>query len=281
MLRSLCLFALALSACVPVEPPLDREDAHRLPAEAEPVPLPQPTPSTRLQSDLSKASPADIARWALPAAEARAIAAAELLTGFTPRANAIALYEQPRSADYAGLCEVRGYEVWLRVPNENSLTYEQHLDPPLQPYQYRPITRWKVTGSTLGGESACAAERPNRDWIPAPSAEVLHRALSFVERAQRGLLRPRLHCRQLRMEEGPGFATPACPDARAVLARLTPDLVRRVRTEECEGAAGARGLAIEYHDPAAPGTHSLYVVSLPEAAPAGSLRITQAMLPPS
>ena len=226
----------------------------------------------------------ELASWILPPDEAGAVVASDILTGHMPRATAIVLYRAPAAAGMPGLCSVRGDDVWLRVPDENSLTYAQHLDPPLQPYQRQPFTRWQVAGSTLGaGPPACEGLTPGRDWFEASSEGDLFRALNVVERVQRGALRPRIRCQQLAYEEGrEGFAMPACADGRAMLAKLTPDLIRRVRLGDCEHSpALAPGcLAIEYDDPAAPGSHSLYVVTVPDEEQAAWIDITQAMLPP-
>lgn len=40
-------------------------------------------------------------------------------------------------------------------------------------------------------------------------------------------------------------------------------------------------VSVEYYDPAAPRTHSLYVVTVPVGNPVAYIHITQAMLPPS
>jgi hypothetical protein len=296
MLRSLALVLILLAggcASAPAAPDpqgsFERAStaAFQSTPRAEPVPLPPLRPPSRLQSELQRMRQADIAHWILPADEAARIVAADLVSGFLPRLSAVSLYEAPRRAGPPGVCSVAGHDIWLRVPDENSLTYEQHLDPPLQPYMRQPFVRWRIVGSTLAdvrrNPPDCGAALPLSDWFDAPSAEALFRAVTTVEQAQRGRTRPRLECRQLRYEEArQDFATPACPDPRALLERLTPDLIRRVRPADCEIATSARAcLGIEYHDPAAPRTHSLYVVTVPDEDRPAWIQITQAMLPPS
>jgi hypothetical protein len=87
----------------------------------------------------------------------------------------------------------------------------------------------------------------------------------------------------MRYEEArQAFAHSACPSPRALLEKLTPELIKRVRPADCEIAPSPTGcIGIEYHDPAAPGTHSLYVVSMPDTDRPDYIRIVQAMLPPS
>jgi hypothetical protein len=261
--------------------------AHQSTPRAEPVPLPPLRPASRLQSELQQMAQAEIARWILPPEAANRVVAAHLVSGHMPRVSAISLYEAPRPAGPPGLCAIAGDDVWLRVPDENSLTYQQHLDPPLQPYQRQPFVRWKVVGSTLAdlrhGPPDCGSALPYSDWFEAPSAEALFRAVTTVEQAQRGRFHPRLECRQLRYDEAlQDFAVPACPNPRALLERFTPDLIVRVRPADCEIAPSPKGcLGVEYHDPAAPRTHSLYVVVLPDEDRPAWIQITQAMLPPS
>lgn len=261
-------------------------EAMRSPEPPQPIPLPERRPATRLQSELGALSHVEIARWTLPAEHARHIVRTELLRGRMPRVNGIALYSKPVATAFAGVCEVERFDVWMRVPNETSLTYQQHLDPPLQPYQYSVSRKWRLVGSTVpdrrGGPPDCAAALPYGDWLEAPSAVAVHRAANLVEQAQFGTLRARLVCRQMRYEEArQDFGFPACPNPRALLERLTPNLIKRVRPADCEISAPARGcLGIEYHDPAAPGTHSFYLVTLPDEERPDYLQITQGMLPP-
>ncbi len=262
------------------------DQAMRTEVPPEPRALPAPQPPTRLQSEIEAMSHAGLARWALPAAEARDVIAAELLRGMTPRVNGIAFHRPPRATAQPGVCEIQGYDVWMRVPNEGSLSYSQHLDPPLQPYQYIPTRRWKVLGSTNAsrrrGPPDCAGARPYGAWFEAPSAQVVHRAASLVEQAQQRPDRVRIVCRQMRYEEARAdFGFPACPDPAALLERLTPDLIKRIRAADCTLEPSPRGcLGVEYHDPAAPGTHSIYLVTVPDEDRPDHIQITQGLLPP-
>jgi hypothetical protein len=172
------------------------------------------------------------------------------------------------------------------VPNESGLTYQQHLDPPLQPYLYQPTRRWKVVRSTMASQLQrppdCAAARPYREWFEAPSAAAVHRAASLVERAQQPGARTRLICQQMRYEEARQvFGFPACPDARALLRQLVPALIKRIRPADCTIAPSPRGcIGIEYHDPAAPSSHSIYLVTVPDQDRPDYVQIAQGMLPP-
>lgn len=255
--------------------------------EAEATALPVPDPPSRLQSEIDAMSHASLARWALPRELAREIAASELIRGHMPRISSSAFYRAPQSAGQAGLCEIRGYAVWLRIPNEASLTYRQHLDPPLQPFQYVPMRRWKVVGSTRDGTrpspSECAAAHPYGAWWEADSADAAHRAISLIERAQARPRDLRLVCPEMEYKEARrDFDYRDCPNAAALLERLTPNLIKRVRAADCTLAASRSGcLGVEYHDPAAPGTHSFYLVTVPDEDRPEYIQIVQGMLPPS
>ena len=257
----------------------------RPPPPPEPVLLPPLSPPTRLDSEIGRMSHAELARWILPA-EAGRIVRADLHRGHVPRIGAVSLLTEARPSGRAGLCELRGWTVSLRVPNENALDYRQHLDPPLQPYQYTPLVKWKTAGSTLAAGPApdCAAAMASGGWFEAPSAESAHRALSLVERAQARPQGVRISCRLFRYDEArQDVVHPPCPDPAALLRQLRPNLVKRVRPADCTAATGAsaRGcLAVEYDDPASPGTHSFYAVSLADEPRLSALEIVQGMLPP-
>lgn len=288
------LAAAVLAACATGAPEADpraaaeaaMDQAMREKPAPEPVALTPRDPPTRLQSEIEAMSHAELARWALPPNEAGDIVDSELLRGMMPRPGGIAFYRRPRPTGHPGVCELQGYEVWLRVPNEAGLTYRGHLDPPLQPYQYQPLRRWKLIGSTIASERQappdCAAARPYGQWFEGPSAEAVHRAARLVERAQRRPGGVRLVCRQMRYEEArQDFAVPECPNPSAMLERLTPNLIKRVRPADCTLAPSPRGcLGIEYHDPAAPHSHSFYLVTVPDEDRPDYVQITQGMLPP-
>ncbi|CAA9522750.1 MAG: hypothetical protein AVDCRST_MAG91-2288, partial [uncultured Sphingomonadaceae bacterium] len=113
-------------------------------APTAPVALPPLQPASRLESEIRSLSTDELARWIFPAEQARQVVRVELLRGHMPRLHAASLFSAPRATQHPGVCEVRGWTVAFRVPNESSLTYQQHLDPPQQPYQYWPLVKWKV-----------------------------------------------------------------------------------------------------------------------------------------
>lgn len=303
MLRiSTCVFALtAATACAPTpvalapaSPPIDPHavfykvatDASRSLAESEPAPMPTPPAAPKLQSEVERLSHVELARWTIPAELASTVVGSDLLRGMTGRVHGIALYRAPVPTEHPGVCSLDNYSVSLSVPNEASLTYRQHLNPPLQPYQYYHLRRWRVVGSTIArqnpGQADCASARPYSEWFEAASASIVHRAVHRIEQAQRGLTQPKLDCQQMQYDEARKMEVyPACADARALLARFTPDLIRRVRAADCLSAPSPAGcLAVEYWDPAAPRTHSLYVVTVPDNERPAFIQIAQAMLPP-
>ena len=142
-------------------------------------------------------------------------------------------------------------------------------------------------GSTRGGTRAspseCAAARPYGAWWEADSGEAAHRAVSLVEGAQARPRDLRLVCTQMHYDETRrDFDYRNCPNAPALLERLTPNLIKRVRAADCTLVASRRGcLGVEYHDPAAPGTHSFYLVTVPDEDRPDYIQIVQGMLPPS
>jgi len=99
---------------------------------------------------------------------------------------------------------------------------------------------------------------------------------------QRKQLRPAIDCRQMVYEEHrQDFAYPSCPDLPLLLSKLSADLIRRVRPADCTITTGPKScLGIEYWDPAAPRTNSLYVVTMADEARPRTVEIRQVMLPP-
>jgi hypothetical protein len=294
-IRSCVLVSVALlSGCAaPVAQSADgRSAAHQAmqeafgdPPSAEPVLLPPLNPPVRRRSEIEAMPHPDLARWILPAADAQRVAGVELHRDrWAPRVNAITFTRAPRRTEMPGLCEIGGWAASLRVPNESSLTYQQHLDPPLQPYQYRPFVRWKV-GSTLaaaGSAADCAAAAG--EGFEAPSAEAAFRAANAVEQAQQRPDRFRIVCTLMQSADvGQEPVFPACPKPTELLRRLTPNLIKSVQRSECTSATGIspRGcLRIEYHDPHNPGTYSFYAVTVPAEPRLRSIRIAQGMMPP-
>ena len=290
--RSSALAALLLGACATGTNPAGEYGAIRpTPAAAsgenrpEPIALAALEPESRTRAELERLAPARMARWLLPPDRAVKVARVELAGGFSPLLSGVSLYQTPEPAQSAGLCYVRGDYVRFRVRGESSLTDEQSLDPPLQPYEREPFVRWKAVGSTLAGrpntERDCEQADSARDWFDAPSEEALLRALSAVERAQHEPGRIGLGCRQLVYDEAKReYATAACPAPKEVLARLTPDLIRRVVRADCAvEATGPLCLAIEYHVPIAPGDTSHYVVTTADERRPARIDIAQVLLP--
>lgn len=254
--------------------------------QPEPTPLPQLQPSARPQRQIEGMTAAELARWILPA-EASRIAAAELFPARWGVLTYAYLWEAPRPAGPPGVCEVSGWGVGFRIENENSLNETQRLDPPLRPAFTIPERRFRVVGSTLvgGAPTACVVGRPYWGWSEAPSAEALHRSARLMEQAQRSPGSFRLGCRQMRIDERTGTTSETeCADGRGLLRRLTPDLIKRVRSTRCEGdftrSSEGECIAAEYHDPTAPGTHSLYMVRIAGEDRPRAIDIVQGMLPP-
>ena len=280
-----CLLSLAaLSACAaPLKEPGGEVAAKEAIAEAmRPAPEPQwvllPPLRPRLDSEIGRMQAAELARWILPA-EAHRIVSAELHRGRMPRIGALSLLAAPAPTRLPGLCELRGWEAVFRVPDENALTYRQHLDPPLQPYQYRPMVRWKAAPA-----ADCAGAAGGAGWFEAPSAEAAYRALSQIGQAQARPASVRIACTRWRHDEVLGNTVfPRCADPARLLKRLTPGLVKRVRPADCTsetGASPAGCLGVEYDDPDNPGSHSFYAVTLPAKPPLRAIRIAQGMMPP-
>ena len=262
-------------------------EAFRSPPQAETV---QPSPISspvRLQSQIEAMSHAELARWILPAADAQRVISTSLHRNMTGRVGAISLSPAPQRTAMRGLCELRGWTASLRVPNESSLTYQQHLNPPLQPYQYRPTILWKVAWSTqaAGGRAEdCAGALPGEAWFEAPSAEAAFRAANVVEQAQQNPGRFRIFCTQwVYDEKRQDTVFPRCSNSAALLRQLSPKLIKRVQRVECTSETGAspRGcLMIEYQDPASPGTHSFYGVKFVDEPRPRVIQIAQGMMPP-
>ena len=256
----------------------------------EPTPLPALSPATRTNREIERLGSAELARWILPD-RAGEIAAAELFPARWGITMAAYLWRAPRPAGPRGVCQVDGWSVGFQ-PENGSLTPQQSLDPPLRPAWTLPERRFRVAGSTLDTSETpdCTAGRPFWRWSEAPSAEAIHRAVDLMEQAQVRARRPgppgfRLGCTRMRIDEATGATSDrACPDPRAFLQLLTPDLIKRVLEGPCEGdidaAPGGGCVIVEYHDPNAPGTYSVYMVRLAGQAIPQSVEIVQGMLPP-
>jgi hypothetical protein len=255
----------------------------------EPTPLGPRSPTSRPNREIEQMASAELARWILPE-QAGEVASAEI---FPPRWGVITyayLWQAPRPAGPSGVCQVDGWGVGFRIENERSLTPQQSINPPLAPAWTVPERRFRVPGSIRAPltPEACATGLYWR-WSEAPSAEALHAAAALVEEAQQGSGRGatgfRLTCTQMKIDEASGITTDrACAEPRAFLKSLTPELIKRVRRSACEGDISATGegecIAIEYHDPQAPGTHSIYMIRIAGRDVPRAVEIVQGMLPP-
>lgn len=279
----LCV-ALSLGACVAGPPALPGAStasaitaAFTQEPAVEPVPLPPLSPSSRRQREIEAMTAPALAQWIFPTRSAE-FSTAEL---YPARWGVLAyalIWREPRSAGPPGICEVSGTGISFRIEGEARLTPQQRLDPPLQPFQTIEERRFRVAGSTEPGtaDPECAAGRPYWDWSRAPSAAAIHRAANLMERARARVGARRnpgfsLACSQMRTDERSGASSiVACPDPVALLLQLRPALIQRVRKTACQGdiSAVSEGpcIAIEYDDPAAPGTHSFYAVRPPPTA---------------
>jgi len=293
-MRFAALLAAGLSACAatpaPHEPGARPTVQISLPpaqlyviAPERPLPLPPRDPPAIVQSRLLAMSGPEVARWALPE-HAAATTRVELLSGWLPQIHLGWFYERPFATQYPGVCEVRARGVNFRTPGESSLTYQQHLDPPREPYQVQETQRFKVVGSTLATQAAtgasCGFTPPDKDWFAAPSAYGAFMAMQHIDRARYRPATFALTCAErVREEKARTLGTRTC-DARAYLETLTPNLIKRIDGAPCEGVLAGRGpypcWKITYHDPRSPGTGSEFHVLTTE----GVVAMSQVLLPP-
>lgn len=248
-----------------------------------PTPLPPRNPPAIVQSQLLRMPWADVARWALPEHAARTTRV-ELTRGWMPEITLGWFFETPVATSYPGVCEVVARGVNFRKYREHELTYQQHLDPPLEPYQVHGRRKFRVLGSTLDGRAAtdasCAAAMPYGDWFDAHSAQAVFYAVQHVDRARYRPESFRLTCTEQTFDQQTvTHGTRAC-DARAYLEKLTSNLIKRVENVPCEGPlASVRPgpcWRITYHDPRAVGSGSEFHVLAGE----GVVDIRQELLPP-
>ena len=293
-ITSLMLAAL-VSACAAAPDPASQPGAQptvqisRPPAQLYTVPevrftpLAPRNPPAIVQSKLVKMPHAEVTRWALPE-HADTTTRVELLSFWMPEITLGWFYETPFVTQYPGVCEVKARGVNFRTYNERSLTYEQHLDSPREPYQVSETRRYKVLGSTLDGRAAtnasCAASLPYKDWFEAPSAYAAFMAMQHIDRAR---YRPEtfaLTCtEQVYDEKTNTHGTRPCA-ARDYLEKLTPNLIKRIDGVPCEGRLAGKGpypcWRITYHDPRSVGTGSEFHVLTTE----GVVAMSQELLPP-
>lgn len=251
--------------------------------QPRPAPLPPRNPPAIVQSQLLRMPWAEVARWALPEHAASTVRV-ELTRGWMPEITLGWFFERPVATSFPGVCQVRARGVNFRKHREAELTYQQHLDPPLEPYQAWDYVKYRVLGSTLDGAAAtnasCAASLPYQDWFEAPSAEGAWRAVQNLDRA-RGWPRDwRVSCTEQTFDEKTAtHGTRAC-DGRAYLEKLTPNLIKRIDGARCEGPlSGARigpCWKLIFHDPRTPGSGSEFHVLTGD----NLIHMSQELLPP-
>lgn len=288
----IALLAALVSGCAATPPPsgpgltvqISRPPATQVFVipERRTVPLPPRNPPSIIQSTLERMPTAEVARWALPE-HAERIVRVEFVRVWMPEIRYGAFYERAQASDRPGVCRVFVHGVNFRNYREQELTYQQHLDPPLEPYQTTDFHQYKVLGSTLTGDAAtqaaCEAALPYKDWFEAPSDDAVFRAANLVERARVGPSALRLTCRETVISSEPVSPTKAC-DPRAYLEKLTPNLIKRIDGVPCEGEVlgGVTGPCwkLTYHDPRSVGTGSEFHVLAAE----GRVDLYQQILPP-
>lgn len=255
----------------------------------EPTPLSPRAPTSRPNREVERMPSRELARWILPE-HAGQITAAEIFPARWGVITYAYLWRAPDPVRALGVCQVDGWGVGFQVENERSLTPQQSVDPPLRPAWTVPERRYRVTGK-VGPLSAasCASPTPYWRWSEAPSAEAIGRAAGLIEQAQKiaggrssGL---RLSCTRMVTDDATGNSIDRpCDDPPAFLQRLTPDLIKRVRSSQCAGeishASEGECVAVEYHDPAAPGSFSIYMVRITGGDTPKAVEIVQGMLPP-
>lgn len=245
------------------------------------VPLPQRTPPAIVQSRLEAMVDAEAARWALPE-HAERIVRVEFARAWLPVIHYGGFFERPSASGAPGVCQVFVHGVNFRPYRENELTYQQHLDPPLEPYQVTDEYRYRVLGSSLSGDAAtqaaCDAATPYLDWFQAPSDQAVFWAVGAVQRAA---VYPReyvITCAGERADAGGAVERYAC-DGPAMLKRFAPHLIKRVQGVPCDPAfvfGSTPCFEVTYDSPEAPGTSSQYVVR----TGAKRIAIQHVMLPP-
>lgn len=214
----------------------------------KPAPLPSLSTPYRTQRAVQVMSLSEFANWVLPGGTAR-FAKLELVPHRWGRLTYGILWEAPRPAGFRGMCEINGTGIGFQIVNENNLSPEETVDPPLRPYGKFAERRWKVIGSTTGPHpttAECGAAAPHWQWLSGPSPEAIHQAASLVERAQSEARQRRARyayrCTQWHYEEAAETSTRrSCPSG--TIQRFTPSLIHSVKQVECTGplSAAARG----------------------------------------
>jgi hypothetical protein len=227
-----------------------------------PYPLPARDPPARPQSQIERMSTADLVRWALPEHAAETIRA-EPVRIWMPEIRLVWFFERPQSPGQPGVCQVFARGVSFRIPNEAGLTYQQHLNPPLEPYQDTEMYRYKVIDPAT--PETCGGAIPDSRWFEAPSALAVFRAMTLVKAALAEPARVTVTCQDDTPCNGP-----------AVLRTLTPNLIEYIEGEPCPAGVAGQCWRILYDSPTAPASSHQYQVS---ASP-GRIDIRHVMKPP-
>jgi hypothetical protein len=197
---------------------------------------------SRKQREIEAMSAAELARWVLPMEAAR-FRTAEIVPSRWGRLQYGILWESPRPAGLAGMCEIEGVGIGFTIMDEHRLTPQESTDPPIRPTQVYPERRWKVTGSTtnqaMPSAAECAADRPHWQWLRGPSAAAIYEATNLLEQAQRQARDRRVsfayRCTQRHHDEAvPTWVERPCPSG--TIQKFTPQKASSVKQVECTGA---------------------------------------------
>lgn len=201
--------------------------------------LPRLEPIERSQRDIETLAAAELIRWIVPLETARLVES-EVIPSRWGRLRHLGLWEAPMPAGPPNLCVVTGLIVTLET-DENKLTPQQSIDPPLRPAEISPARRWRVVGSTLSEgpqptQATCASAKPYYQWPETTSGAALFEAANLVEQAQVEARRRRAsysyRCVQTFYDEGASdLSRRYCPTG--FIQKLTPDRIRRVDEATC------------------------------------------------
>jgi hypothetical protein len=233
---------LAGCAATQIAAPVAPEQSATIAAAAAPSPKPLPaiSPPFRKQREIEAMSAAELAKWVLPMEAAR-FATAELVPSRWGRLQYGILWESPRQAGLAGMCEIDGVGIGFTIVNEQRLAPQDFTDPPSRPHQVSPERRWKVIGSTLNqampSAAQCAADRPHWRWLPGPSAAAIYEATNLLEQAQRQARDKRVsyayRCTQRPQDEVSAGVERPCPSG--TMQKFAPQGAQSVKQVDCAG----------------------------------------------
>ena len=300
-----CIAALSLTAACAAAPPALNDpvapDGGPIAAVAPPAPEPEPVweplariPEVRPNSAVERMTLRDLLAWIDPGLTANLVDAA-FNRGRFPHVNAVTFSEQPQPAGRAGLCGLVQHVYLLRTPNESSLTPQQQLDLPRQPYQKMTQRLYRAGGSTLTAydpstaQGACWDHPPLEPYFKAPGAETAWRAVNLMEQAQAGLRGPRApafrySCTEFAPEAEGSFtaARRACTDPRGRIAALVAHHLRFVKVIPCEGTLTGAGVCYEYEyrDPQATETYRFWNAKIRGGDRPAAVELAQGIHPP-